>query len=233
MSRQNHLPKHILLSEMLIREIMCGRIPDGSRLPSERQMAADFDIAVGTLRKALAILQDKGVLERIQGSGNYVRAETDVSSVYSFFRLERAEGGGLPTATVLSQRTMLKPQNTPHIGDSAYGHRIRRVRFLNDQPVAIEEIWLDHRFLADISKIELSDSLYLFYRETLNLIISRVQDLVSVDSAPDWCPKGVGMRSGETIGFIERIGWDQEGEPAEFSWTWFNPKMARYTSRLT
>ncbi len=151
MSRQNTLPKHSQLSEMLIREIMSGRIPDGTRLPTERQMATDFDVAVGTLRKALAILQEKGLLERIQGSGNYVRSQTDISSIYSFFRIELAEGGGLPTAIILSARKLMKPQDAPYFGESAYAHCIRRLRFLNDQPIAVEEIWLDNRFIDNIS----------------------------------------------------------------------------------
>ena len=95
------LPKTLQVSEMLIREIVSGRIPDGSRLPSERQMAADLGIAVGTLRRALAILEDKGLLNRIQGSGNYVQAKASVPSVYSFFRLELLDGGGLPTADII------------------------------------------------------------------------------------------------------------------------------------
>ena len=41
---------------MLIREIASGRIPDGTRLPTERQMAEDLGVAVWTLRRALSIL---------------------------------------------------------------------------------------------------------------------------------------------------------------------------------
>ena len=51
------------------------------------QMAAGLGIAVGTLRKALASLEDKGLLERVQGSGNYVRAKADTGSIYAFLRL--------------------------------------------------------------------------------------------------------------------------------------------------
>ncbi len=232
MSRQSILTKHAQLSEMLIREIISGHIQDGSRLPSERQMATELDVAVGTLRKALAILEKKGLLERIQGSGNYVRHRNDVTSIYSFFRLELLGGGGLPTAKVLNVSKLMKPHDAPFFGDSAYGHCIKRLRFLNDQPIAIEEIWLDTRFTDKITAIDLSDSLYLYYKENLNLIISRVQDLVSVNNIPDWCPLESQMTYGDTVGYIERTSWDQEGHPAEFSKTWFNPKIAHYTARL-
>ena len=50
-------------------------------------MAESFGIAVSTLRKALASLQEKGLLERVQGSGNYIRTKADTGSVYAFLRL--------------------------------------------------------------------------------------------------------------------------------------------------
>ena len=53
--KRKALPKTIQLSEMLIREIAAGLYPDGSRLPTERRMAEDLGVAVGTLRRALAM----------------------------------------------------------------------------------------------------------------------------------------------------------------------------------
>ena len=128
---------------MLIREIAAGRLVDGEKLPPERDMAEDLGIAVGTLRKALAELQRKGLLKRVQGSGNYVSARADVDSVYAMFRLELIEGGGLPTARVLSVARMAKPADLPSFGSSGEAHRIRRLRLLGGKPAALEEIWLD------------------------------------------------------------------------------------------
>ena len=81
-------------------------------------MAASLGIAVGTLRKALADLTERGLLERIQGSGNYVRARADLPGVYAFFRLERLAGGGLPSAEILSVDLMDKPDDLPSFGAS-------------------------------------------------------------------------------------------------------------------
>ncbi|MFC7292604.1 GntR family transcriptional regulator [Hirschia litorea] len=232
MTSTRTLPKSVQLSEMLIREIVAGHLADGARLPTERQMAADLGVAVRTLRKALATLQEKGLLERVQGSGNYVRAKPMVESVYSFFRLELLRGGGLPTAKVLDVLKLAKPEGAPDFGESQTAHRIRRLRYLADKPIAVEEIWLDARFIDRIKKDDLVDSLYLFYKESLDLVISRIEDGVSVDAVPEWTVEEFGMKAGEAAGYIERIGWDQNGDPAEFSKTWFDPKLARFVMRL-
>jgi GntR family transcriptional regulator len=101
MAQPGSLPLYQQIAELLIRDIAAGRLIDGERLPPERDMAATLGIAVGTLRQALKSLTEKGFLERVQGSGNYVRARSDAASVYALFRLG-VEGGGLPTARVLS-----------------------------------------------------------------------------------------------------------------------------------
>src|SRR6056297_2503562 len=123
------LPKFIQVSEMLIREIAAGHLADGARLPPEREMADDLGVAVGTLRKALADVADKGLLRRVQGSGNYVQHRPAVNSVYAFFRLELLKGGGLPTADVLSVDRLPKPDGFARYGGHAEGHRIRRLRY--------------------------------------------------------------------------------------------------------
>ena len=55
------LPKHVEIAESLIRRIGAGLIADGARLDPERAMAEGLGVAVGTLRKALAILESQGL----------------------------------------------------------------------------------------------------------------------------------------------------------------------------
>ncbi len=231
-SAPNALPKYIQISEMLIREIAAGHMTDGARLPPEREMAASLSISVGTLRKALADLEEKGLLERVQGSGNYVRNRAVPKSVYAFFRLELTRGGGLPTAQVLSVDRMAKPDNVPDFGPNPQGHRIRRLRSLGDAVVALEEIWLDASHREMITLSDLSDSLYHFYRQDLGLVIASVVDQIGVQSVPDWTPAGFQLPAGQAAGYIERISWTSKGEPAEFSRTWFDSDKARYVSRM-
>lgn len=232
MTTRNSLPVHQQIGEMLIREIAAGRMVDGEKLPPEREMAAELGVAVGTLRKALADLEEKGLLERVQGSGNYVRSRPDVASVYAMFRLELVEGGGLPTANVLSVARLSKEPGMPPFGSGVEGHRIRRLRSLGGRPAAVEEIWLDASYAPTLTAEDLSESLYLHYRKVLGFWIARAEDRVGVAAVPAWAPAEFGLAPGAPAGFIERIGWTQDGMSAEFSRTWFDHNIARYVSRL-
>lgn len=232
MAQTGALPLHMQIQELLIRDIAAGRLVDGERLPPERDMAAQHNIAVGTLRKALQALQDKGLLERVQGSGNYIRARTDAPSVYSFLRLELADGGGLPTAQVLSVDRLPKDPALPPFGNHAEGHRMRRLRFLSGIVAAVEEIWLDAAYAERLTIADLSDSLYYFYSNRLNLRIARAEDRVGQGPLPDWSPAEFPHSPGTPLPMITRVSTGHNGESVEASFTWYDPQTVRYTVRL-
>ncbi len=226
------LPKYIQITETLIRRMAAGQLADGTRLPPEREMASALGIAVGTLRKSLADLETKGLLHRVQGSGNYVRHQPEISSLYAFFRLEKVAGGGLPTADLLTVERLAKPTDAPPFGPSREGHRIRRLRRLDGAVVALEEIWLDGDQVGRIGVGDLSESLYHFYRTRLGVVITRVEDRVGIAPVPDWTPVGFHLPSGKVAGYIERVSHSQDAAPVEFSRTWFDSDRAQYVSRM-
>lgn len=226
------LPRYRQISELLIRDIAAGRLMDGERLPPERDMAAGLGIAVGTLRHALADLTEKGLLRRVQGSGNYVAARPDTESVYAFFRLELPEGGGLPTAEVLDVSRQIKPVDLPAFGTHREAMRIRRLRRISGRPAALEEIWLDGRFISQFEPAMLLESLYYFYRKKLGLWIARVEDRIDIAPVPAWTPAHFGLPAGALSPHVLRMAWDRDEASVEVSRTWFDPAHARYVARL-
>ena len=233
MTDTHALPKYVQISELLIRDIQAGRLVDGERLPPERDMAAGLGISVGTLRKSLDELTGLGLLERVQGSGNYVCAQEDTQSVYAFFRVELIEGGGLPTAELLSVDRLPKPKGLPDFGVSAEGHRIRRLRRLNGVPAVLEEIWLDGEHAEAIDADALRESLYLYYRESLGLWITKAEDRLDLSKTPAWAPEDFGPKPGRAIMRATRVSYGQDGRPAEASWNWINTDVATYVARIT
>lgn len=233
MAEASALPIYVQTAELLIRDIAAGRLLDGERLAPERKMAGDMGISVGTLRKALAELEGKGLLDRVQGSGNYVRAEkAPEAGIYAFFRLERVEGGGLPTAEVLSVDRLRKPADAPDFGPSDEGHRIRRLRRLSGVAAALEEIWLDGSHARELTRRDLLESLYLYYRRNLGLVIARAEDRIGIGVMPGWGGPSAPSTEGAPCGYIERVSFDPSGQPVEFSRTWYDASRVRYVSRL-
>ncbi len=68
------MKKYIYIAQTLEQEIREGRWPVGGKLPIEPELCARFEVARQTLRQAIGVLEEQGLVERLQGSGTYVRA---------------------------------------------------------------------------------------------------------------------------------------------------------------
>jgi GntR family transcriptional regulator len=227
------LPNYLRIAEALTRDIGAGLLRPGDKLPTERALAARHGVTVTTLRKSLKLLTERGLLERRQGSGNYIRVGDGAQGTYALFRLERPEGGGLPTAELISLTLCNKPAGLPDLGsDAAQAWSIRRLRSLDHRPVAVEDIWLDGRFDGPLTPERVSESLYRSYRELLGLQIARAEDRLSAGALPDWAAARLDATPGKMMGLAQRRAFDADGRVAEVSTTWFDPARAVYVARI-
>lgn len=70
---QEVLPKYLQIANHIRDEIIRGDLKAGDEIPSERQLAIDWDVARPTAAKALQALRVQGLVESRQGSGTFVR----------------------------------------------------------------------------------------------------------------------------------------------------------------
>lgn len=70
------MTKESLLESSLLNQINSTNLAVGDRLPSERQMASDFNVSRNTLRSALRRLETKGVISSRRGSGYYLESNS-------------------------------------------------------------------------------------------------------------------------------------------------------------
>lgn len=231
------LPLYLQISELLEREIAAGMYREGDRLPPEEALAATLSVAVGTLRKALSELASRGLLDRRQGSGTYVKAQHPAHStvqqgaIYSFFKLELLRGGGLPTASVIDFQQVATPEALAS-GFSPQCYRVRRLRSLGALPVAIEEIFFDAKHAQDLAIEDLGEALYQFYQTRLGFWISRVEDRIGMMAVPAWSPSLFAPAAGALCPCIERVSWSGKNNIEEYSVTWFDAQRCRYVNRM-
>jgi GntR family transcriptional regulator, transcriptional repressor for pyruvate dehydrogenase complex len=85
----------------LRRQILSGALPDGARLPSERELAARYDVSSPTIREAVRVLTAMGLLSTRNGSRTTVTARSgpllamSIASVVQFENMTAADVFGL------------------------------------------------------------------------------------------------------------------------------------------
>jgi DNA-binding GntR family transcriptional regulator len=66
-------PAYAQLAAILRRQISAGVYPPGQKIPSESAISKEYRIAPMTVRQAIGVLTEQGILERIQGLGTFVK----------------------------------------------------------------------------------------------------------------------------------------------------------------
>ena len=66
---------YLQLAELLRAQIRSGTLPPRSRVPSLIDLAAEHGLAEMTVRKALRILIDEGLIETRPGRGTFVKGK--------------------------------------------------------------------------------------------------------------------------------------------------------------
>lgn len=105
------VPKHAQLREIL-RRVIERKLPPGSRIPSERELAGRYRVSRVTVRAAIGRLADEGLLTRVRGKGTFTAAQRNssagrpVEDMTSWYRGHRyqettqldpgSEQGGIP-----------------------------------------------------------------------------------------------------------------------------------------
>lgn len=72
--QRTSLPKYQVIADELAQHILNGQLPTGERLPPQRKLAERLDVTAGTVSRAYAILEQRGLATARIGDGTYVRS---------------------------------------------------------------------------------------------------------------------------------------------------------------
>ncbi len=72
-------PRYVAIADALALDICEGRLPPGTRLPTHRDLAWDLKVTVGTVSRAYAEAERRGLIYGEVGRGTYVRERTPIT----------------------------------------------------------------------------------------------------------------------------------------------------------
>lgn len=137
-------PLYQRVAHSLLREMAHGRLRAGDRLPTETELMSAHGVSRVTIRHALEVLRQRGLVERFAGRGSFVSRPRD-ASVWTLQTVEDVARAGAETdVRVLSWRLVRVPpvveEKLPGLGRTAY--RLRGIRRANHAPLYYEEIYV-------------------------------------------------------------------------------------------
>ena len=137
-------PKYLRIHAELRRRIDTGEWPAGYPLPAQRDLAAEFGVSVMTLRQALQLLADDGLIDVRHGSGSYVaqRYAYDLGHLRSFASDLAGQGARISTRLLAAGIVTAPEEVDARLGGPGDVLRLRRLRLADGQPLIVQTSYL-------------------------------------------------------------------------------------------
>lgn len=145
------VPKYLQIHGELLDRITSGQWPPDSLLPSQQELAAQFGVSIMTLRQALQLLADDGLIQARHGSGTYVSARYayDLGHLRSFADDLAAQGAKITTRVLAAGLAAAPADVAARLAAPAGVLRLRRLRLSAGRPVILQTSYLPAA-LADV-----------------------------------------------------------------------------------
>ena len=149
MPKLKHVPpKYIQIADHLRARILAGEFLPGDEVPSERQVAADWNVSRPTATKALDVLRHEGHVEGRQGAGTFVSEPGRFHRRANDRYLRSAETGRVyppneRAEILVAERVQAPDQVAKALGLPDDAPVVRRVRLIlrDDEPVELSTSW--------------------------------------------------------------------------------------------
>lgn len=215
----NGSPLYDQIALALRREIDDGHLKPHTPAPSERALSERFGVSRMTARAAVRALEGEGYVYRSGRRGTFV-AEPRLELPIGSFTIDVAKAGHRPRAKLLSAETHpADPEQRTQLAlaRSDAVHTIKRLRYVGDDPVAIENTYIAARLCPDLLEQPLEQSLWLLLEERYGVTVARAETLIEAvqPEAPDARLLQMPLRAPAIL--LTRTVVDASGRPVEFA----------------
>jgi len=233
-NRSSPVPLYFQVAEQLEQAIVDGELAPGDRIANEIALAGELGLSRPTMRQAIQLLVDKGLLVRKRGVGTQVvhgqiRRPVELTSLHD--DLQRA--GQSPHTEVLSCDRVESDEPIAQelrIPSGSLVWSLERLRFVGDEPLALLHNHLPVDVL-DLEAVDLEESgLYECLRQAgVQLRVANQQ--IGARRAEAREARLLGERRGSPLLTMTRTAFDSTGRAVEYGTHVYRPE--RYSFEVT
>ncbi|MGB9678764.1 MAG: GntR family transcriptional regulator [Thermoanaerobacteraceae bacterium] len=225
------LPDKRPLYELALRKmeelIKTGQWKEGEKLPSEAKLAKQFGISRATLREAMRILEDEGLIVKQQGIGTFVKNKPLIKSgleeLFSVTSLIERQGmiPGTKDFTVYRLPAYDGEADNLKLKPGSIIYKVERVRTANDIPVVYCIDRLPEEILGD-SFNGFEQSMFAYLESEHSIKITYAVSNIRIIKHDPIVEKKLKMDKNDSILLLEQVHYDEKNIPILYSSNYFN-----------
>jgi len=232
-------PLYQRVADRIANRIYDGHWKPGEPIPNEFALADEFSVSQGTIRKAMSVVEETGLIDRQQGRGTFVRKLSEERSYYHFFRLAHPQGKRVtpePDKERVTTRSANETeQRTFDLDNNAEVIEIERLRCVNGSRATCEHIVVPASLFQDLPAFgdPLPLALYPFYHQQYGIFVLRADEYISAIIADKQTAKDLKVKVGSPTLQVNRTAFDMKERAVEIRTSQFRADLFQYNVNLS
>src|SRR5262245_11326593 len=229
-------PLYLQVCDLMADRIATRGWKSGSALLNEGDLAREFGVSAGTVRKALERLEQIGLIARRQGRGSFVRDERSGELAGRFATIRKPDGGsiGVNIGSMAIDGGAATAEECVRLqlaeGEAIW--RIRRVLLDGDVPFMFEKASMPAGLFPGLEQqSHAAEGIALLARH-FGILLGKGTENVVVQSASAEVSQVLGVAEGALVVVLDRVVLALDGRPIEWRMGWCNLAGKYYQAQL-
>jgi GntR family transcriptional regulator len=213
-------PLYLQVRDALASRIAMGEWKPNAAIPNEGDLAREFGVSSGTMRKALDLMEGERLLTRRQGRGTFVNDQSSDELAVRYSNIRAVDGERITgEVDVLSitqgsanaaecSRLRLRPD------DKVW--RIQRVRQHKGEPFMIEDVVMPAALFPDLDEQKDLSSRIVVLAQQYGILLGKGDERVSITAASAEVAKTIKVEPGTPILVLDRLVHDLSGRAVQW-----------------
>src|SRR5262245_42346981 len=229
-------PLYLQLCDVMADRIATSAWKPGSALPNEGDLAREFGVSPGTVRKALDRLEQMCLITRRQGRGSFVCDLTSGALVDRFATIRIADGGSIvaKVGSVEIEQVVATAEECARLGlaqgDQVY--RIRRIVFAGDMPFMIEKASLPAALFPGLEQQDTHAEQLALLARHFGVLLGQGSERIATALASREVAQALGVAEGAIVVVLDRVILALDGRPIEWRMGWCNLAGKHYRAQI-
>ncbi len=214
------LPRYYQIEQAILAHIQKNIIQAGEQLPSEAELAQQYQVSRITAKRALDDLVGQGWAYRQQGRGTFV-SHTRIKDMSGFrsFTKDILSKGHTPSSRVVQFEQIPAGEEEAarlklNVGDPVY--LLKRIRYADDHPVAFETAFLPVRLFPNLIQYNLNESLFSVLNDHYHITPTWADAEIQASNSTPEIASLLGMRAGDAVLTAYRLTYTETFELVEY-----------------
>jgi len=205
---------YVQVADLLRGQIREGCWLPGARLPNLEDLASHFGVAVVTVRQAIAILEEEGLVRSRHGRGTFV--EKDLKQKNIWLRMDSRWGslvekweGTKPNVVAVKEHTSCPPlARTEGLPAKNY-HYMRRVHVSGDMPYCVVDLYLAQHVYDRAPKRFDAERILAVLDNLPSVKVKHAREIITISSADAETARLLAIPLNSPVGAVRRLLIDE------------------------